>query len=199
MSTSGNAERIEQEADDLAGRDPFEREEGDGSASRRPPDRVDPSGKEGAPSWLSWQSAFYALITDVICVLLVPLTGLWWLVLVFGVLISLALATNGRWGTPSIASNRKGQESELLKALARGGEVTPVTVAMRTSLTVDEASKGLEGLARNGHLKFRTDDGAFVYSLRPQDRQDPSGIRGLAPSSLKRSLKAPSGGVLRSP
>jgi DNA-binding CsgD family transcriptional regulator len=108
---------------------------------------------------------------------LVPLTGLWWLVLVFGVLIPLALATIGRWGTPSIASNRKGQESVLLKALARGDEVTPVTVAMRTSLTVDEASKGLEGLARNGHLKFRADDGAFVYSLRPQDRQGPSDSR----------------------
>ena len=57
------------------------------------------------------------------------------------------------------------KEKELLGVLEQGGEITPATAAMRTSLTVDEASKMLEELARKGHLGARTEEGVPAYSL----------------------------------
>jgi ATP/maltotriose-dependent transcriptional regulator MalT len=57
------------------------------------------------------------------------------------------------------------KEKELLEALDERGELTPATGAMRTSLTVDEASKMLEDLARKGHLEMRTEEGVVAYSL----------------------------------
>lgn len=68
--------------------------------------------------------------------------------------------------------DRKAQERELLGALVERGELTPTTVAMRTSLTVDEASKMLEELARKGHLKLRVEDGIMAYALRERDRHE---------------------------
>jgi DNA-binding CsgD family transcriptional regulator len=74
------------------------------------------------------------------------------------------------------ASRRAGngnreKEKELLGALEEHGELTPAKAAMRTSLTVDEASKMLEDLARKGHLEGRTDEGVVVYSLGQSGRQ----------------------------
>jgi ATP/maltotriose-dependent transcriptional regulator MalT len=43
---------------------------------------------------------------------------------------------------------------------------------MRTSLTVDEASKMLDDLAGKGHLKLRTEDGIVAYHLPEQDRSN---------------------------
>jgi len=63
------------------------------------------------------------------------------------------------------------KEKELLEALEEGGELTPATAAMRTSLTVDEASKMLEELARKGHLETQTEEGAAAYSLSERRRQ----------------------------
>jgi ATP/maltotriose-dependent transcriptional regulator MalT len=63
------------------------------------------------------------------------------------------------------------EEKELLEALEEGGEITPATAAMRTSLTVDEASKMLEELARQGHLKSRIEEGVAAYSLGENRRQ----------------------------
>ncbi len=174
MSASGDRERSEQGVGDLGERDLSESVEDDGFAPGGLSDRLDPSGKQGATSWLSWRTTLYVLIVGATCVFLVPLSNLWWLVLLFGALIPLAPAAIGRWGTSSMALDRKSQEKELLEALARGGEVTPAAVAMRTSLTVDEASKMLEELSSDGHLKFRADDGALVYSLRAQDQQGAS-------------------------
>ena len=57
------------------------------------------------------------------------------------------------------------KEKELLGALGEHGELTPATAAMRTSLTVDEASKILEGLASKGHLEMHMEEGAVAYSL----------------------------------
>jgi ATP/maltotriose-dependent transcriptional regulator MalT len=62
------------------------------------------------------------------------------------------------------------KEKELLGALEEGA-VTPATAAMRTSLTVDEASKMLEELARKGHLETRTEKGVAAYSLSERRRQ----------------------------
>lgn len=63
----------------------------------------------------------------------------------------------------------KDQEKELLKALSEHGELTPVTAAIRTSLTADEAAGVLEGLATKGYLRLRMEDGIQTYALREQD------------------------------
>jgi uncharacterized membrane protein YedE/YeeE len=57
------------------------------------------------------------------------------------------------------APDAREKEKELLEALEEGGEITPATAAMRTSLTVDEASKMLEELARKGHLEIQVEEG----------------------------------------
>ena len=63
------------------------------------------------------------------------------------------------------------KEKELLGALEERGELTPATAAMRTSLTVDEASKMLEDLARKGHLEMQTEEGIVAYALGKPNRQ----------------------------
>jgi ATP/maltotriose-dependent transcriptional regulator MalT len=62
------------------------------------------------------------------------------------------------------------REKELLGALEEHGKLTPATAAMRTSLTVDEASKILHMLARKGHLELRTEEGVMAYALNGRDR-----------------------------
>ena len=57
------------------------------------------------------------------------------------------------------------REKELLGVLEESGELTPAAAAMRTSLTVDEASKMLEELARKGHLEKQEEDEAAAYTL----------------------------------
>jgi DNA-binding NarL/FixJ family response regulator len=198
MPASGDRERIEQEVGELGERNLTERVEGGGCASGRLSDQLDPSGKQRATSWLSWRFTLYVLVVGATCVFLVPLSNLWWLVLLFGALIPLALDAIDRWGTSSRALEKKSQEKELLEALARGGEVTPATVAMRTSLTVGEASKMLEELSRDGHLKFRADEGALVYSLRVQDQQGPSDP-GAVPTAPQTKPGGPVSGRLEEP
>jgi ATP/maltotriose-dependent transcriptional regulator MalT len=66
----------------------------------------------------------------------------------------------------------KEKEKELLSALEEHGKLTPATAAMRTSLTVDEASKMLHTLARKGHLELRTDEGIVAYALSEPDRRE---------------------------
>ncbi len=94
------------------------------------------------------------------------------------------------WLTDRILSSRqegfsspsaKDKESELLEALGERGEMTPITAAMRTSLTADEASGMLEGLARKGYLRPREEDGVRSYALREVD------LRGLPPGALAAS------------
>ena len=63
------------------------------------------------------------------------------------------------------------KEKELLGALEERGELTPATAAMRTSLTVDEASRMLEELARKGHLGMQMEEGIVAYSLGEPDRR----------------------------
>jgi ATP/maltotriose-dependent transcriptional regulator MalT len=69
----------------------------------------------------------------------------------------------------SIPDTRE-KEKELLGALEEHGKLTPATAAMRTSLTVDEASKMLHTLARKGHLKLRMEEGDMAYALNGHDR-----------------------------
>ena len=63
------------------------------------------------------------------------------------------------------------KEKELLGALEDRGELTPATAAMRTSLTVDEASKMLEELARKGHLGMHMEEGVAAYALGEPDKR----------------------------
>jgi ATP/maltotriose-dependent transcriptional regulator MalT len=84
------------------------------------------------------------------------------------------------------------REKELLGALEERGGLTPAKAAMRTSLTVDEAAKMLEELARKGHLEMQTEEGSVTYSLSRTNR------RGL-PDGDPASLLARSGGNGASP
>ena len=127
--------------------------------------------KQGLASWVNWQSALYAFVLGTVCVFLVPLTSFWWIVPVLGVAVPLVLAVLlNKSGSVPKQLDAKGKEQELLQALAERGELTPTTAAMRTSLTVDEASKMLDELAGKGHLKLQMEDGIMVYLLPKHDR-----------------------------
>jgi ATP/maltotriose-dependent transcriptional regulator MalT len=124
-------------------------------------------------SWINWRSALYMFVLGIICLVLIPLTSFWWLVLVLGVAVTIAIAVldkpnrrlEGR-------DDKKAKEQELLHALAERGEITPAMAAMKTSLTGDEAEKMLEELARKGHLRLLAEDGVMAYALRERDQQE---------------------------
>ncbi len=81
-----------------------------------------------------------------------------------------------------VGISTRGKEKELLGALEERDGLTPATAAMRTSLTVDEASKMLDDLARKGHLEMRMDDGVLTYALIGRDRPElPDGDHGSPP------------------
>ena len=132
--------------------------------------------------WVNWQSALYLLVLGVVCLVLVPLTGFWWIVPILGAVVPLALALleslDLELGKPD---DKKDKEGELLETLAEWGEIMPTTAAMRTSLTVDEASKMLDGLAGKGHLELRAEDGIMAYALRERDRPSAPGEVSTSP------------------
>ena len=124
-------------------------------------------------SWVHWQSALYAFVLGTACVFLVPLTSLWWIVPVLGAGVPIALAVLDRPDLkPQGPEADKSKERELLHALAERGELTPTTAAMRTSLTVDEASKMLGEFARKGHVRSQAEDGLVSYALHGRDRHE---------------------------
>ena len=138
-----------------------------GRAGERP--SLDP--ERNPISWVNWQSALYVFVLVLACVFLVPLTVFWWVVPLLGVAVPFALAALQRSGSvPERPDSKGSREQELLEALTERGEVTPVAAAMRTSLTVDEASRMLDGLAAKGHLKPRTEDGVVAYLLPGYER-----------------------------
>ena len=129
--------------------------------------------RRGVASWVNWQSALYLFVLGWMCVFLVPLTSFWWLALVCGTVVPIALAVLDRPGPASKRpDDKKVKERELLVALAERGKLTPITAAMLTSLTVDEASKMLEELARKGHLELRAEDSVETYALGEKDRYE---------------------------
>ena len=81
------------------------------------------------------------------------------------------------------------KEKELLGALEERGMLTPTTAALRTSLTVDEASKMLDTLARAGHLDLRMEEGVMAYAPSEPGRQGFG--KGSASSPGAESGKAP--------
>ena len=62
------------------------------------------------------------------------------------------------------------KEKELLRALEERGELTPATAAMRTSLTIEEASRMLDKLASRGHLQVLNREGVLAYALSEEQR-----------------------------
>jgi hypothetical protein len=61
--------------------------------------------------------------------------------------------------------NEKYAERQLLEAIERHGEITPVKAALETTLTVAEADRLLSDLAKKGHVEVRVEGGTLVYSL----------------------------------
>jgi DNA-binding NarL/FixJ family response regulator len=138
---------------------------------RRAEGRRGQDSEQDLASWLNWQSALYAFVLGILCVFLVPLTSFWWIVPVLGVAVPVGLVLLGsRERGPARLKDRKTKEEELLRALTEQAELTPAAAAMRTSLTVDEASKMLDDLARKGHLRLHAGDGVVTYGLAEQSR-----------------------------
>jgi ATP/maltotriose-dependent transcriptional regulator MalT len=97
--------------------------------------------------------------------------------------INRAIAAHER--SRRIAPGTREKEKELLRALEEHGEITPATAAMRTSLTVEEASKMLDKLAAKGHMRVLNRDGVLAYTLFENDRpqeQEPS-LEASSPAS----------------
>lgn len=128
-------------------------------------------GVRNARSFFSWQSVLYLLVVGWICAVLVPLTSLWWIVPVLAVAAPLAYTALDKPRPARILPDKKNMERELLAALAGRVEITATTAAMNTSLTVDEASKMLDELAKKGHLELRMEDGVMAYALMERDRK----------------------------
>jgi DNA-binding CsgD family transcriptional regulator len=158
-------------------------------AARTGPMEHGSTADRGVTKWVNWQSALYVFALGWICVLLVPLTSLWWLALVCGAVVPIALAVLERTGSKR-PDDRKIKETELLCTMAERDEITPAEVAMRTSLTVDEASKMLGELAGKGHLTLHVADGIMAYDLRERHRHE-------RPCEVSASFKAESDGADR--
>ena len=139
----------------------------------RPGTSQPPAVRRSAPR-INWQSALYVFVLAFACVLLVPLTAFWWIVPVLGAAVPISLAFLARPDLAVLPADN--QERELVDALVDRGELTPATAAMRTSLTVDEASRMLEDLARKGSLRPRAGYGLVSYALRDRDPSETSPI-----------------------
>ena len=98
---------------------------------------------------------------------------MFWLVFVFGWMIfpAFGLLVRGISGTSQIREAKPARatvqdpERELLLALRRNGELTPVGAAAETSLSVTEADRRLQELAESGHLDVRVRGGGIFYAL----------------------------------
>jgi DNA-binding NarL/FixJ family response regulator len=95
--------------------------------------------------------------------------------IIFGIAPVLLVARAGllslhRQDSPPAVPSPQDREAELLRALEERGELTPVTAAMQTSLTVDEAAAKLDELASKGYLTMVLEDGRIVYTLHERDR-----------------------------
>ena len=130
----------------------------------RPGTSQPPAVRPSAPR-INWQSALYVFVLAFACVLLVPLTALWWIVPVLGAAVPISLAFLARPDLGFLPADNKGaKERELVNALTDRGEVTPATAAMR------------EDLARKDNLRPRAGDGLVSYALRDRDPSETSPI-----------------------
>lgn len=112
--------------------------------------------------WSGW-----AVIVLTVSISLGAYSGpLGWLSLVaLGVGVPMALRHHDR-------SRARVGERQLLSALANRGQLTPMTAAIRTSLTIEEASRMLEDLAVKGYVDARAYNGVLAYGLRDNDHPE---------------------------
>ena len=112
------------------------------------------------------------MLTGVFLVAFFP--GLWWIFTTYGWLAfpAFGLLLRGLAGSSASSSGDRAlrlpardKEREILETLARKGELTPVSAAMETSLTVAEADGMLKKLAEGGHLDVRARGGGLFYAL----------------------------------
>jgi DNA-binding NarL/FixJ family response regulator len=89
------------------------------------------------------------------------------------------------------APGAREKEKELLRALEERGDLTPATAAMRTSLTVEEASGMLERLATGGHLKVLDSEGVLAYALLEKERMPSLGAVSFAANGSPEPLVEP--------
>ncbi len=98
------------------------------------------------------------------------LTPVWWVFttyfwVAFPALGLLARGVAGLGGARPGRITAETRERELLEALRVHGELTPARVAMETSLSVAEADRMLNKLAKDGHLEVRTRGMGLSYAL----------------------------------
>ncbi|CAN5746696.1 hypothetical protein BH23ACT11_BH23ACT11_10990 [soil metagenome] len=100
---------------------------------------------------------------------LAAFTSLWWLILVFGAVLPLAIGLGSRIsGFPQAyaALNASSHgEKELLEALERRGELTPAQAAIETSLSTLEADQLMSELASKGYLDVKVNANRINYKL----------------------------------
>jgi DNA-binding NarL/FixJ family response regulator len=128
-------------------------------------------------------AGFWSIMVLGVAVALAPLMHGFWVALVVAVglappVVALVVITRAvthqeqaRRALPGPAD----KEAELLRALEERGELTPMTAAMRTSLTVEESAAKLDELATKGYLQMELRDGVIVYSLYQRDRPEEHG------------------------
>ena len=88
------------------------------------------------------------------------------------------------------------KEKELLGALEERGGITPVTAAISTSLTADEAAGMLDELTGKGYLRLRVEEGIRTYALAEGHTHEPpqpslppaNSTGGSAPKPLSEDL-----------
>jgi ATP/maltotriose-dependent transcriptional regulator MalT len=132
-------------------------------------------------SVLNWRLVAWGGMIGLLAILASSFTSLWWFLLIFGLLVPLVSALQARWSAehevePEI--HQPDKEGELLGVLGELGELTATTAAMRTTLTVEEASEMLEKLAKKGHLQATTQGAVMLYGLWESDRHEPNLDRG---------------------
>ena len=85
------------------------------------------------------------------------------------------------------------REKELLGALEERGGITPVTAAISTSLTADEAASMLDELTEKGYLRLQVEEGIRTYALaEPETRGSPQPSLPSADSTGGSAAKPPS-------
>lgn len=112
------------------------------------------------------------LLSGVFLVAFVP--GLWWIFTTygwisfpaFGLLVrGLANSSTHSSGPRAPHVTKDDEERELLEALRKHRELSPVLAATETSLSVARADAMLRGLAEGGHLEARVRGGGLSYAL----------------------------------
>jgi hypothetical protein len=100
--------------------------------------------------------------------------GLWWIFTTygwisfpaFGLLVRGLASTSAHPSKPRAPRVTKDdEERELLEALRKHRELSPVLAATETSLSVARADAMLRGLAEGGHLEARVRGGGLSYAL----------------------------------